>query len=554
MAIYGIDLGTTYCAMAYVAEGRSAVVPLEGSGRTLASVVLYEQTAHGARVLVGKSARDAYRRLVGDADEAPSHLTLVRGAKNAIGVRTRVPGGPPWRVGSRELWATDVSATILRALAEHVRRVPGAPPMDGVVIAHPQRFRTREKQATAQAAAMAGLVVRGMVTEPDAAAWAYGLHDDLDSAGVQGGVKTFLVFDFGGGTLDVTVMQRVRDANNGVSIRALDSYGVQLGGLAIDEQVRDRLFEKYCEISGYEGLTLAQVNEGSREKLLETAEQLKIELNQDLRAEVSPWKRSRRKWIRMESSEIVGEDKQIEVDLGELSRWISGDIDRAVDCADQALARAQLQWGEIDRVLLTGGSSQLYAVQVRMQERAPGRVQVVFDDMDHPLNPQTIVATGAAMYGASLAGDRKALPMEIRGVLPDAFSVAAHVPDPTAPNGKRRVLRTLVPAQTPTPFTGRETFRLSGGPNVPVTLYEGRTEAEATLAGSYVFRFDQPLADGTLVEVALDVASNGLLTLRVRDGKTGEVREATLTEAGLYSDQELADRREWLRGVTLEVA
>ncbi|MFO0559336.1 MAG: Hsp70 family protein [Polyangiales bacterium] len=551
MAIYGIDLGTTYCAAAYVADGRTHVVALERGGRTLSSVVVYD-SANGVRAMVGRFARETYRRIVGTADEPPAHLKLVRGAKNTIGVRTRVPGGPPWAVNGHELWATDVSATILRALAEFVRTMPGAPPMDGVVIAHPQRFRTREKLATAQAAQMAGLVVRGMVTEPDAAAWAYGLHDAIESGPT---VNTFLVFDFGGGTLDVTVMRRERMPDGRVGIRAVDSYGVQLGGLAIDEKVRDRLLEKYCQRAGYDGLTLADVNEATREQLLDLAEQVKIELNQDLRAEVAPWERSRRKWMRLESSQIVGDDIQIEVKLGELSSWISGDIDRAVACADEALRRANLSWSNIDRVLLTGGSSQLYAVQTRMNERAQGKVQIVFDQADHPLNPQTIVASGAAMYGAAIAQQgKKDSIVEIRGVLPDAFSVRAYAPDPTQPSGRRAVLHTLIPAGTPTPFTGRAAFYMRGGGNtLPIEVFEGRTEREATAVGTYTFTFDRAMPDGAPVEVELDVQPNGVLVLRVRDRATGAVREATLSEAGLYGDDELTSRREWLRSVRIEV-
>ncbi len=551
MAIYGIDLGTTYCAAAYVADGRTHVVALERGGRTLASVVVYD-SASGVRAMVGKFARETYRRIVGTADEAPAHLKLVRGAKNTIGVRTRVPGGPPWAVAKHELWATDVSATILRALAEFVRTAPGAPPMDGVVIAHPQRFRTREKLATAQAAQMAGLVVRGMVTEPDAAAWAYGLHDAIEAGPT---VNTFLVFDFGGGTLDVTVMRRERTPDGRVAIRAIDSYGVQLGGLAIDEKVRDRLLEKYCQRAGYEGLSLADVNEATREQLLDLAEQVKVELNQDLRAEVAPWERSRRKWMRLESSQIVGEDIQIEVKLSELSSWIAGDIDRAVACADEALRRANMTWADIDKVLLTGGSSQLYALQTRMSERAQGKVQIVFDQADHPLNPQTIVASGAAMYGAAIAqqGNKSAV-VEIRGVLPDAFSVRAYAPDPTQPSGRRAVLHTLIAAGTPTPFTGRAAFYMrGGGTTLPIEVFEGRTEREATAVGTYMFTFDRAMPDGAPVEVELDVQPNGVLVLRVRDRATGATREATLTEAGLYGDDELTSRREWLRAVRIEV-
>jgi molecular chaperone DnaK len=552
MAIYGIDLGTTYSAVAYVQDGRTHFVPLEGGGRTLPSIVLYDAGGASVRAVVGRSARDKYRNAVGMSDLPPAHLQIVRGAKNAMAVRSRVPGGPPWVVTGHDLWSTDVAATVLRALAEFVRTTPGAPPMDGVVIAHPQRFRTREKLATAQAAELAGLRVRGMVTEPDAAAWAFGLHD-----AIEGGtsVQNFLVFDFGGGTLDVTVMRRGRTPEGKVTITAVDSYGVQLGGLAIDEKIRDRLLEKYCEKAGYDRLSLDQVNERTREDLLDLAEQFKIDLNQDLRSEHQPLERLRRKRMQVESEQNEGDSVLIEVKLGELCAWIAGDVDRAVSCADMALQRAKLEWTQIDQVLLTGGSSQLHAVQVRMEERAPGRVKVVFDGVDHPLNPQTIVASGAAMFGAALTQGREPGGVELRGVLPDSFSVEAFKPDPAAPGGRRAVLHTLVPAGTATPFTGRATFRMrGGGTTLDIKVCEGRTDLEATPVGTYTFTFDRPLPDGAPVEVSLDVAANGVLVLRVRDHESGAVKEATLSEAGLYGESEVATRREWLRGISIELA
>jgi molecular chaperone DnaK (HSP70) len=553
MAIYGIDLGTTYCAVAYVLNGQARVLPLENGGKTLASVVLYDRLqSASARAVVGKYANECFRRLVGNADVAPPELVLVRGAKNFMSVRTRVPGGPPWKVGQQELWSTDVSATILSALAEYVRTTPGCPPMDGVVIAHPQRFRTREKLATAQAAAMAGLEVIGMVTEPDAAAWAYGLHDRADNHASP--VATFMVFDFGGGTLDVTIMKRAISTEGKSQIRAIDSYGVQLGGLAIDEKIRDRLLEKYCALSGVDGVQLDNVNEETREDLLSIAEELKIELNQDLSAEVAPWERARRKWIGIAASDAIGEKVQVEVKLGELSAWIAGDIDRAIACADEALLRAKMQWKDIDRVLLTGGSSQLYAMQVRMKERAAGRVQIVFDQADHPLNPQTIVATGAALYGTALRHGMQSGALMIQGVLPDSFSVKAQIADPREPTGKRTTHHTLIAAGTPTPFVGRANFQISEtGRRLAVEVFEGREVAEATSVGTYTFDFDYVLNKGTPVEVELDVAANGALLLRVADRATGVKRESVLNAAGLYSDREFGERREWLRGIRVEI-
>lgn len=550
MAIYGVDLGTTFCSVACVDRGQAQVVTLEQGRPTLASLTLF--TAQGSpAAFVGSDAARRYRDLVGDAERPPPDVVLVRGSKNHMGVSERVLAGPPWRVAGHELYATDVAAVILRAIADLVRMRPGLPPLDGLVITHPQRFRNREKLATAQAARMAGIPVAGLITEPDAAAWAYGLR--ASEGAERDKPLTFMVFDFGGGTLDVTIMKRAADTRGRQSLRAIDSYGVQLGGLAIDARVRDALVAQYAEKSGDRSFSLAAVNEATAERLLEIAEGFKIALNTDAATDPSPMARVRRKrFTPVFDAESEGEEVTLEVTLGALSRWISGELDRAIACADEALRRAALSWTDLDEVLLTGGSSLLWALQQRMRERCK-RVRI-FDDPAHPLNPLTIVAAGAAVYGATLDGSER-MPVEMRGVIPDTFSIRAYEPDARAPEGRRAVLFPLVPAGTPTPFTGRAYFAMRGGGRVlPVEVFEGRSEREATRVGVYQLEFEQEIADGARVEVRLDVRPNGVLTLAARDAQTGHEREARLDDAGLYSDDEVRARAAWIQALRVETS
>ena len=546
MAIYGIDLGTTFCSVAYVDRGQPQVVTLEHGRPTLASLVLLT-ARDGAAAVVGSDAARRYRELVGDAERAPDDVVLVRGSKNHMGVGERVLAGPPWRVGGHELRATDVAAVILRALAEMVRVRPGLPPLDGVVITHPQRFRNREKLATAQAARMAGLPVVGLITEPDAAAWAYGLRAAEGASSDR--PLTFMVFDFGGGTLDVTLMKRDAPVGATQQLRAIDSYGVQLGGLAIDARIRDALVAQYAHRTGDAGFTLASVNEATAERLLELAEWFKVALNTDAASDPSPMARVRTKrFTPVFDAESEGEEVILEVTLADLTRWIAGELDRAIACADEALKRARLTWQDLDEVLLTGGSSLLWPLQQRMRERCQ-RVRI-FDDPGHPLNPLTIVAAGAAVYGATLAAGAVRPAVEMRGVVPDTFSIRAYQPDASAPDGRRAVLHPLVPAGTPTPFVGRAHFAMRGGGRVlPVEVFEGRSEREATRVGVYQLAFDHDLDDGARVEVRLDVRHNGVLVLAVQDARSGHVREARLDDAGLYADDEMARRAAWLQSL-----
>jgi molecular chaperone DnaK (HSP70) len=550
MALYGIDLGTTFCSVAYVDRGNPVLVPLEQGRPTLASLVLL--TARGEpHAVVGSGAPRRYRELVGDAERPPPDVVLVRGSKNHMGVSSPSLQGPPWTLAGHELSATDVAAVLLRALADFIRVRPGLPPLDGVVVTHPQRFRNREKLATAQAAKMAGLPVAGLITEPDAAAWAYGLH--ASRGGAEGRSGNFMVFDFGGGTLDVTLMRREASHGGHVQLHAVDSYGIQLGGLTLDARIRDALVAQYAEKTGDHGFTLAAVNEATAERLLELAEWFKIVLNTDAASDPSPLARVRRKrFVPVFDAESEGEEVTLELSLAELSRWISGELDRAMACADEALARAKLDWSALDEVLLTGGSSLLYPLQQRMRERC--RTVRIFDDPLHPLNPLTIVAAGASLYGASLGSVEARPAVAMRGVVPDTFSVRAFVPDAREPEGRRAVLHPLVPAGTPTPFVGRSFFTMRGGGRVlPVEVFEGRSEREATRIGVYQVAFDTDIPDGGKVEVRLDVRANGVLVLGIQDARTGATREARLDEApGLYADDELTRRARWLQSLRVE--
>ena len=545
MAIYGIDLGTTFCSAAYVERAQPRVVTLENGGPTLPALLRFAR-APDSRLLALVGSRARRRDRV--RDDSPG---LIRGAKNYIGVREHVPGGPPWSIVGRELYATDVAAFVLRALGQIIRAQPELPPLEAVVVTHPQRFRNAEKLATAQAARMAGLELAGMITEPDAAAWAYGLHERASTVG------TFMVFDFGGGTLDVTLLRREPGADGAARIHAVGSYGVQLGGAQLDERIFEALIEKYRAQSGDTSFARDGLNDATRERLLDLAEGFKVELNRDAAGDPAPMLRTRaRAFAPIADDGSEGEPARLKVTLGELSDWVAGEVDRAVACADEALRRSNWRWNDVEEVLLTGGSSQLIVLQQRIRERCGGRVQVVFEEQDHPLKPSTIVASGAALYAASLGRSDTGVRarVDVRGVVPDAFSVRAYRVDAAAPSGRESVLHSLVEAGTPTPFIGTAQFtRRGAGRSLPVEVFEGRSIHDATSMGTFHVEFDRDVPDGAPVEVQLRVAANGALVLAVHDARSGDWREARLDDApGLYSENELADRQTWIQNVRIE--
>ncbi len=541
MAFYGIDLGTTFCSVACADRGVVRLIALDRGAFTMASTVLLDgRDASSPRALVGRVATARYRELCANHGDAPTHVTLVRGSKNHLGVTGPVSAGPPWPLGSWSLGPTDAAAVVLRALADAVSRAPDAPPLDGVVVTHPQRFRNRERRATAQAVYLAGLRGVGMLPEPDAAAWAYGMALRGD-----GREAPFMVFDFGGGTLDVTVMRRA----GGVTPRldALASYGVQLGGLGIDEALRERLLAKCGEALGRDDLTPDALDEGSREALLAAAEGVKIQLNAHATGDVNPAARTASRTLALRTAR--GESLApctVRVTLGELAAWIGETVERAVDCATEALHLAGLSWGALDEALLVGGSSWLHPVQSRLRALTGGRVRL-YDDVDNPLNPSTAVAAGAALFAEQLfrSGDASLSALDYHGVTPDAFGVRAREPDPQRPGERRETLAVLVPALTRVPFEGRRTFRKRGGARVlPIEVLEGRSLSEATALGRFEVSLDEALPDGAPVDVTLRIGRDGVLSVEVRDPKTGAVRATALRDAeGLYADDELDARR-----------
>ena len=462
-----------------------------------------------------------------------------------MGAGDAVAGGPPWWLGDLRMSSTDVAAVLLRSLMERARLAPGMPPVDGVVVTHPQRFRNRERRATAQAVYLAGL--RGVATmpEPDAAAWAYGV-----GARIKDRTARFMVFDFGGGTLDVTVLKR---EGQGPSLRleALSSHGVELGGMAVDEALREAIFDRYTTAIGRRELSLDALTEASAEALLSVAEGVKVQLNQHATSDPNPSARSAARVIALDTRD--GEalpTATVRVTLGELAGMIHETVERAADCAQEAASLANLDVSDLDEVLLVGGSSWLQPVQSRLRSMAGRDAVRIFDDIDDPLNPATAVAAGAALWAERLSdGDGGAEAW--RGVIPDALGVRAREADPTRPGERRETLAVLVPALTGVPFEGRRVFRKRGGASVlPVEVLEGRALGDATPLGRFEVPLPSTMEDGAPVEVLLRIGRDGVLSLAVRDPATGATREVTLTGAeGLYADDEMEERRRLIASI-----
>jgi molecular chaperone DnaK len=544
MITYGIDLGTTYCAVSQMnpARGRDPVAVLFDEGGAFPSLVLLAPGPRGPRAVVGARARREYATLVGRRADPPPGVHLIRGAKNHIG-RTAAgqDGGPPWVVGDVEFTATDVSALILRALRKRVE-AQGLASMQRVVITHPQKFRNLQRLATQQAAQLAGLEVVAMLTEPDAAACAYEHSRPSPEA------QRSLVFDFGGGTLDVVLMVAEREDSGRLCTRVVASEGASCGGLEIDQRICDALMERYGASIG-EQVDEEFLRAKARDEFMARSEYVKRTLNSSDAARDPDW---RERGQRFPFEDLAGSpDAVLSVDLGQLSDWISTILDRAMDTLHRALRKASWDVSDVHIVRMTGQSSLLVAMQRRLQERF-GRARVHLEpDPQSYLHPATIVASGAAIFGESI--DIPGGSDLVRGAIPETISFTSRL----SPTDAAAEIFEGIPAGTPTPAEIRKVFGLNiagrtlpdGGRTLPIEVFEG---ASRTPIGTYPLRFDRPLRHDDDIEISLEFARNGRFSMKARYGE--EFREVRVTGVDCLLDQQSLDaRRALIEAVELEV-
>jgi molecular chaperone DnaK (HSP70) len=534
MDLFGIDLGTTYCAIARVSTNHPEPRPIRfAAGCAFPSLVLLAPGANGPRVVVGDRARAAYAALVGRRADPPAGVHLIRGAKNHIG---RVPEGaaqgPPWVVNGEEFTATDVSALLLLALQKYLQRQNVW--MTRVVVTHPQKFRNLQRLATQQAAELAGLDVVGLLTEPDAAAWAYESKDPSTRP-----LRT-VVFDFGGGTLDVVLMETTREGAR-LATQVVASEGRTCGGLEIDECIAAKLMDAYGRATSVDPDDLRAQ---ARDEFMAHAERVKLALNSPEAASDPDW---RDLSYNLQLDNLTSHPPAaLYVELGHLSDWVSHVLDRAIDTLRGALRKAGWTAASVDAVRMTGQSSLLVAMRERVaREFGREKVSLVHDPGSY-LHPATIVAAGAALSGAG--GTRL-----VSGALPEGFEFTSRL----SRDQKGAPVFEGIPANTATPATKVQQLALAlrgqtlpdGGRTLPIEVFEGLSR---TSVGTYLLTFDRPLRDCDEVDVALTFAANGRFSMRVRVGD--QFREARLTDAEcILNPQELERRRAFLRQLELEV-
>lgn len=481
--VVGIDLGTTNSVVAVMEGGEPTVIPLSDGSRLCPSVVGFNKT--GER-LVGHLAK---RQMVSNPERTVASVKRQMGKEYQIAIdgNTYTP--------------QQISAMILQRLRDDAEAYLGEK-VTQAVITVPAYFTDPQRQATKDAGAIAGLDVLRIINEPTAAALAYGAHRDE--------AHTVLVWDLGGGTFDVSVLE----LDAGVFEVKATNGDTNLGGDDWDGAIVEWL----CETFGAEHGVELKKDRMAMQRLREAAEKAKVELSSVVSTNVNlPFLSS-------------GPDGPLHLDVNltraQLEAQTSTLLERMVGPTKQALADAQMTPADIDRVLLVGGMTRTPAVQAL--------VQSMFDKEPFKgMNPDEVVALGAAIQAGVLAG-------EVRDVvLLDVTPLSLGL------ETLGGVMTKLIERNTTIPTSRTETFTTAADnqKTVEIKIYQGERELVANnkSLGNFQLTGVAPGPRGTpKIDVTFDIDVNGIVNVSAKDRATGMEQSITITGAGALSKDDIA--------------
>ncbi|HEY9433832.1 MAG TPA: molecular chaperone DnaK [Blastocatellia bacterium] len=491
----GIDLGTTNSVVAVMEGGKPTVVINNEGSRLTPSVVAFTKT--GER-LVGQIAR---RQAVLNSENT------IYSAKRFIGRRYgevqseiknvpyKVVAGPNdavrFEIQGKQYAPEEISAQILRKLADDAAKYLGEKVTD-VVITVPAYFNDAQRAATKDAGKIAGLNVLRIINEPTAAALAYGLD--------KKGSETVMVFDLGGGTFDVSILE-VGEGVFEVKATAGDTH---LGGDDFDKRIVDWLAEEFKRDQGID----LRVDRQSLQRLTEAAEKAKIELSSVTEATIS---------LPFITADASG-PKHLEMKLSraKFDQLTADLVERCVGPVKQALQDAKLTDRDIDEVILVGGATRMPSVQALVRRMTAGK------EPNQSVNPDEVVAVGAAIQAGVLAGEVKDV------VLLDVTPLSLGVETLGGVMTKLIERNTTIPARRSEVFSTAEDNQTA----VDIHVLQGERELARDNRTLGHFRLEglAPAPRGLpQIDVSFDIDANGILTATAVDKATGKEQRITIT-------------------------
>ena len=485
--VIGIDLGTTNSCMAYMEDGKGIIIPNAEGNKTTPSVVAF--TNDGKR-LVGENAK---RQAV------TNPLNTVASIKREMGTAYRK------NINGKDYSPQEISAMILQKLKIDAEAYLHEPVTEAVITV-PAYFNDAQRQATKDAGRIAGLNVKRIINEPTAAALAYGLENSYG--------QKIMVFDLGGGTFDVSIIE----IGNGV-IEVLSTSGDNhLGGDDFNEIIAKYIVDEFRRIEGID-LSHDQV---AMQRINEAGEKAKIELSTMITTIVN---------LPFITNTSSG-PKNLEVDISraKFNELTKGLVDRVVIPMQNALNDARLTPQELNKIILVGGSSRIPAVQDKIKE-------ITGKEASKSLNPDECVAQGASIQGGKLSGDIAAtgnFDVLLLDVTPLTLSIET----------MGGVATPLIERNTTVPTSHSQIFTTSANfqTQVEINVLQGERPLDKdnkSLGKFKLKKIKRAMRGVPQIEVTFDIDANGIVNVSAKDLASGNMQSITIENTSNMSDDDI---------------